>query len=174
MQDIAAATTLVSGHPWPELREMINEQIQQARPQIYVVQDMVLTPTPPVELSYLDNQQLKPHQLRQEIIRLFEETSQDQMPIDGACQLGVAKSLTFGAQTGRGSDNGCATKRILEPRYAQLIQLVHQLAQSAKVQALPYLGFQILKQHRDYHTHMTRTTFGCHLMHFGGHIESRK
>ena len=35
MQDNAAVTTLVSGHPWPELREMIREQVQQARPQIF-------------------------------------------------------------------------------------------------------------------------------------------
>ena len=73
----------------------------------------------------------------------------------------MAKSLTFGAQPGRGSDDGCVIKRTLDPRYAQLIQLVHKLAQVVEGQALPYLVFQILKleqgqvlnQHRDYHNH---------------------
>ena len=70
---------------------------------------------------------------------------------------GVAKSLTFGAQTGRGSNNG-VTNRAHEPKYARLIEVVHQLAQSAEGAALPHLGLQILKleqgqvlnQHRDY------------------------
>ena len=30
MQDISATTTLVSGRPWPELREMIREQVQNS------------------------------------------------------------------------------------------------------------------------------------------------
>ena len=40
VEDIAAQTTLVSGHPWPELREMIHEQVRKARPQIYAVQEV--------------------------------------------------------------------------------------------------------------------------------------
>ena len=39
--------------------------------KFYAVQDVVLTPAPPVELSYLGN--FNPQQVRQEIIRLFEE-----------------------------------------------------------------------------------------------------
>ena len=86
----------------------------------------------------------------------------------------MAKSLTFGAQTGRGSDNGCLVKRTLEPRDAQLIQLVHQLAQAVKGQALPHLGFQILEleqgqvlnQHRDYHNH-NHPDYRNHTMKFG-------
>ena len=44
MEDISAQTTLVSGHPWPDLREMIHEQVQKARPQIYAVQEVVHNP----------------------------------------------------------------------------------------------------------------------------------
>ena len=66
---------------------------------------------------------------------------------------GVAKPLTFGAETGRGSD--------LDKKYAKLIQLIHQVAQSVVDTALPNLGLQIrkleqgqvLNQHRDYHNH---------------------
>ena len=72
---------------------------------------------------------------------------------------GVAKTLTFGAQTGRGSDNGCVINRTKEQRFVKFIKLVHQMAQSVTGDALPYLGFKILKldkdqnlnQHRDYH-----------------------
>ena len=95
---------------------------------------IMLTPTPPVELSCLDRSAtFKPHQVRQEIVRLFEENQP--RPNANRWRLSVvAKSLTFRAQTRRGSDNGCAIKRTPVPRYAQLIQLVHQLAQAAKDQ----------------------------------------
>ena len=58
---------------------------------------------------------------------------------------GSARSLTFGAQTGRGSDNGCVIDRTDDPKYGRLIDIVHQLAQAAEGPALPYPGFQILK-----------------------------
>ena len=99
MEDITAATTLVSGHSWPELREMIHEQVQQARPQTFAVQDVVLTPYPPVELSYLGKSvNFRPHQVRQEIIRLFEE-NQPRPNANRWGLSGVAKSLTFGRST---------------------------------------------------------------------------
>ena len=52
----------------------------------------------------------------------------------------VALSLTFGAQTGRGSDRSCVMRRTLEPVYQELISMVHELAQNAAGAALPYLG----------------------------------
>ena len=136
-----------SGHPWPELRE-IHEQVQKARPQIYAVQDVVLTSTPPVEFGYISKSaNFKPQHVRQEITRLFEEINQDQILTDGDClaQPSDLKSLTLGLQTGRISDTGCVIKRTLEWKHEQLIQLVHQLAQAVVGQALPYLGFRILK-----------------------------
>ena len=51
MEDIASQTTLVSGHPWPELREMIHEQVQRTRPSINAVQEVVPTPTPLIQMK---------------------------------------------------------------------------------------------------------------------------
>ena len=51
---------------------------------------------------------------------------------------GSAASLTFGAQTGRGSDRSCVIKRTLDYDYYPLITLVHQLAQNAAGSVLPY------------------------------------
>ena len=84
----------------------------------------------------------------------------------------VALSLTFGAQTGRGSDRSCVIRRTLEPVYQELISKVHEMAQNAAGAALPYLGIQILKleagqelnQHRDYHNH---PDYPNHTMKFG-------
>ena len=86
----------------------------------------------------------------------------------------VASSLTFGAQTGRGSDRSCVIRRTLEPVYQELISKVHELAQNAAGAALPYLGIQILKleagqelnQHRDYHNH---PDYPNHTMKFGNY-----
>ena len=60
-------------------------------------------------------------------------------------QSAAAKTLTFEAQTGRGSDTGYVITRTQETRYSKLIKLVHSLAQSTPEAVLPYLGFQILK-----------------------------
>ena len=73
----------------------------------------------------------------------------------------LAKSLTCGAQTGRGSDNSCVVNRTHEQKHARLTEVVHQLAQSAEGAALLHLKFQIVKleqgqalsQHRDYRNH---------------------
>ena len=85
---------------------------------------------------------------------------------------GTALSLTFGAQTGRGSDRSCVIKRTLDRAYQQLINCVHEMAENAAGAALPYLGIQILKleegqelnQHRDYHNH---PDYPNHTMKFG-------
>ena len=85
---------------------------------------------------------------------------------------GTAQSFTFGAQTGRGSDQSCVIKRTTDYKYHILITLVHQLAENAVGPALPYLGFRILKlgagrnlnQRRDYHNH---PDYPNHTMKFG-------
>ena len=56
---------------------------------------------------------------------------------------GAAKTLTFGTQTGRDSDQACVIHRTLHPKYQELIQLIHSLAQSTETR-LPYLGAQVL------------------------------
>ena len=50
MQDISAQTTLVSGHPWPELKELIHEQMQKSSLMVHAVQEMLLTEPQPIEL----------------------------------------------------------------------------------------------------------------------------
>ena len=95
-----------------------------------------------------------------EVIAWFEHLHPTSNPNRGRLS-GTAQSLTFGAQTGRGSDRSCVIKRTTDYQYHGLIDQVHQLAQNAVGPALPYLGFQILKlgvgqnlnQHRDYHNH---------------------
>ena len=109
--------------------------------------------------------------MRREIIRWFEHFHPTPNLNRGRLS-GSAASLTFGAQTGRGSDRSCVIKRTLDYDYYPLITLVHQLVQHAAGSVLPCLGFQILrlgpgqnlKQHRDYHNH---AEYPNHTMKFG-------
>ena len=142
MQAIANNTHLVSSHTWFELRDMIDEQVQKTHPQIYAVEEVVLTPIPPVQFTHLaTSDNFKPNKARQKVIRLFE--THHPPPNPNRWRLsGTTKSLTFGAQTGRGSDNGCVVNRTYEAKYARLIAVVHELAQAANGPALPYLGSQ--------------------------------
>ena len=113
----------------------------------------------------------KPSDVRREIIRWFENFHPTPNLNRGRLS-GSAASLTFGAQTGRGSDRSCVIKHTLDYDYHSLIALVHQLAQNAAGSVLPYLGFQILRlgpgqnlnQHRDYHNH---AEYPNHTMKFG-------
>ena len=74
MEDITAQTTLVSGHPWPELREMIHEQVQRTHPRIHAIHEVVPTPAPPVQMKYPGKSvSFNPHRARQEVMHLFEE-----------------------------------------------------------------------------------------------------
>ena len=175
MQDISANTTLVSGHPWPKLREMIHEQVQKTRPQIYAVGAVMPTSTPPVHLSHLGKSaHFNPHKARQKIIRLFEENQpKNQILTDDACReqphrLPLEHRLAEDLML-------VVFNRTHEQQYAKLIVLVRQLAQSAQRPALPYLGCQILKlergqvlnQHRDYHNH---PDYPNHIMNFGNYM----
>ena len=113
----------------------------------------------------------KPKDVRRDIIAWFEHFHPTPNLNRGRLS-GSAASLTFGAQTGRGSDRSCVIKRTLDYAYHPLITLVHQLAQNASGSVLPYLGFQILRlgpgqnlnQHRDYHNH---ADYPNHTMKFG-------
>ena len=110
----------------------------------------------------------KPSDVRREIVRWFENFHPTPNLNRGRLS-GSAASLTFGAQTGRGSDRSCVIKRTLDYDYHPLITPVHQLAQNAAGSVLPHLGFQILRlgpgqnlnQHRDY------AEYPNHTMKFG-------
>ena len=107
-----------------------------------------------------------------EILALCWNACETSSNPNGGHLSGTAQSLTFGAQTGGGSDRSCVIKRTTDYKYRGLIDLVHQLAQNAVGPALPYLGFQILRlgagqnlnQHRDYHNH---PDYPNHTMKFG-------
>ena len=68
--------------------------------------------------------------MRKEIIAWFEHFHPTPNLNRGRLS-GSAASLTFGAQTGRGSDRSCAIKRTLDYDCHPLITLVHELAQNA-------------------------------------------
>ena len=112
-----------------------------------------------------------PGEVRRKIIEWFEHLHPSANPNRGRLSQ-TAQSLTFGAQTGRGSDRSCVIKRTNDYKFHQLMALVHELAQNAIGPMLPYLGFQILKleegqnlnQHRDYHNH---PDYPNHTMKFG-------
>ena len=175
MSDIASQTTLITGHPWPELKEIIREQVQKSSPTIHAVQEVALIEPPPIVLSYpRKSVTFSPHQARHGIAKLLD--ANHPQPNPNRIRLsGSAKTLTFGAQTGRASEKGCVIKRTHEQKYSRLIQVVHKLAQSVIGAALPYLGLQLLKlergqnlnQHRDYHNH---PEYPNHTMKFGDNV----
>ena len=161
MEDISTQATLISGHSWTELRDMIKAQVQEAQPQIYSVKAMTVPIVPLVEFSRIvPMDHFCPGKVKRAVIALFDQLHPAPNPNRGRLS-GSARSLTFGAQPGRGSDHNCVINRTTDIKYARLMDLVHLLVQNAKGPALPYLGFQILKlevgqklnQHRDYHNH---------------------
>ena len=161
MKDIARKATLVSGHAWSELKDMIDNRVYEPQPQIYSVKTVAVPEAPKVLLSATPRtHHFIPNNVRKQIVEWFEHFHPPANPNRGRLS-GTASSLTFGAQTVRGSDHSCVIKRTLDYKFQPLITLVHELAQSAVAPMLPYLGFQILRlgvgqslnQHRDYHNH---------------------
>ena len=172
MEDIAKHAVLVSGHSWRELRNMLDNRTHEPQPQIYSVKAVDVPETPKVLLSAVPRtHHFLPGEVRKKIIAWFERLHPSANPNRGRLS-GTAQSLTFGAQTGRGSDRSCVIKRTTDHRFQSLMTLVHELAQNAVGPMLPYLGFQILKlgagqnlnQHRDYHNH---PDYPNHTMKFG-------
>ena len=157
MEDIAKHADLVSGHSWRELKEMLENQAYEPQPQIHSIKAVEVPETPMVLISLVPrNDHFLPWKVRDKIVELFENLHPSANPNRGRLS-GTAHSLTFGAQTGRGSDRSCVIKRTTDYQFHVLITLVRQLAENAVGPALPYLGFQTLKlgagqnlnQHRD-------------------------
>ena len=46
MPDIDAQTTLIAGHPWPELQKLIHEQVQKSSLMDHAVKEVLLTEPP--------------------------------------------------------------------------------------------------------------------------------
>ena len=173
MEDIARNATLVSGHSWQELQNMLDDQAHEPQPQIYSIKAVTVPEAPLVVFSQVATTKhfFQPWKARLDVIAWLKELHPSSNPNRGRLS-GTAQSLTFGAQTGRGSDRSCVIKRTTDYQYRGLIDLVHQLAQDAVGPALPYLGFQILRlgvgqnlnEHRDYHNH---PDYPNHTMKFG-------
>ena len=141
MHDIASKANLLSGHTLDQLREMLDTMVREPKPQIYSVKAIAIPEPSKVVFTKV------PHTMhfhaRKEIVKWFEHFHPTPNLNRGRLS-GSAASLTFGAQTGRGSDRSCVIKRTLDRDFEPLMTLVHQLAENAAGSALPYLGFQIL------------------------------
>ena len=150
---------------WRELKEMLDNRAHEPQPQIYSVKAVEVPETPTVLLSAVPrNAHFTPWKVREKIVELFEHLHPPANPNRGRL-FGTAQSLTFGAQTGRGSDRSCVIKRTTDHKFGILMTLVHQLAQNAVGPMLPYLGFQILKLGvGDYHNH---PDYANHTVKFG-------
>ena len=175
MEDIAGKAKLISGHKWSELKNMLDNRNYEPQPQVYAVKAVAVPDTPKVALSETPRtQHFVPTNVRKRIVEWFEHFHPNPNPNRGRLS-GSAPSLTFGAQTGRGSDRSCVIKRTLDHQFDPLVALVHELAQNAVGPLLPYLGFQIfrlgvgqsLNQHRDYHNH---PDYPNHTMKFGKYM----
>ena len=145
MKDIAAKANLVSGHNWSELKDMIDNRAYEPQPQIYSVKAIDVPEPPDVLLSSTPcTYYFIPNDVRNQIAQWLEHFHPSPNPNRGRL-TGTAPSLTFGAQTGRGSSRSCVIKRTLDHNSHPLMTLVHTLAQNALGPMLPYLGFQILR-----------------------------
>ena len=172
MEDVSKRAELLAGHSWRELKEMLETYTHEPHPQIYSVKTVEVPKPPDVVFTMVPRtQHFVPSEARKNIMAQFDRLRATPNANRGRLS-DTALSLTFGAQTGRGSDRSCVIKRTLDYEYQALISCVHQLAQNAAGSALPYLGIQILKlgkgqqlnQHRDYHNH---PDYPNHTMKFG-------
>ena len=174
MEHMTRRAQLIKGHSWGELKEMLENHAREPHPQIYSVKSVDIPELPEVVFTTVPRtQHFVPSEVRKNIMKMFEYLKPSPNANRGRLS-NVAVSLTFGAQTGRGSDRSCVIRRTLEPVYQDLFSKVHEMAQNAAGAALPYLGIQILKleagqelnQHRDYHNH---PDYPNHTMKFGSY-----
>ena len=110
MKDIARKATLLSGHTWDELKEMIDNQTYEPQPQIYSVKTVAVPQPPNVVFTTVPHtHHFRPNDVRKETIEWFFEHFHPTPNLNRGRLTGTAPSLTFGAQTGRGSDRSCVS-----------------------------------------------------------------
>ena len=137
MEDVSKRAELKKGHSWRELKEMLENHTQEPHPQIYSVKTVEVSNPPEVVFTKVPRtQHCNPAEVRRNIMAMFDRLRATPNHNRGRLS-GTALSLTFGAQTGRGSDHSCVIKRTLDPVYQELISRVHELAQNAAGAALP-------------------------------------
>ena len=170
MCDIANNAVLISGHS-QELKMLVEDQVCEPQPQIYSVKAVTVPKAPMVIFSPVSpTDHFHPRKTRLDIMEWFDSFHPSNNLNRGRLSA-TARSLTFGAQTGRGSERSCIIKRTHDYQCFSLIRIVHDMAQHANP-APPHLGFQILKlekgqqlnQHIDYHNH---PDYPNHTMKFG-------
>ena len=104
---------LSSGHTWRELRNMLDNRRYGPQPQVYAVKTVAILETPKVVLTDAPRtHHFISTDVRKKIKEWFEHFHPAPKPNRGRLS-GTASSLTFGAQTGRGSDRSCVIKRTL-------------------------------------------------------------
>ena len=139
MHDIARKAKRIFGHTLDDLQEMLATMAREPQPQIYSVKTIAVPePSKVVFTAVPQTMHFKPSDVRREIIRWFENFHPTPNLNRGRLS-GSTASLTFGAQTGRGSDRSCVIKRTLDYDYHPLITLVHQLASNAAGSVLQFL-----------------------------------
>ena len=117
MEDIVKHATLVSGHSWQKLKKMLDNQAHEPQPQIYSVKAVKVHETPVVLISLVPRTDpFLPWKVRGKIIELFEHIHPTANP-NRSRLSGTAQLLTFGAQTGRGSDRSCVIKRTTDYQF---------------------------------------------------------
>ena len=92
---------------------------------------------------------------------------------------GGSRGLFLGAQTNRGYEKGCVSRKTFDGQYTQVLQRVHALARCCQ-KGIPYVGIcltrleagQGLNQHRDYRNHEKYLNYTINFGHYtGGHLE---
>ena len=87
----------------------------EQHPQIYSVKSVDIPELPDVVFTRVPRtQHFAPSEVRRSITTMFEYLKPSPNANRGRLS-NVAVSLTFGAQTGRGSDRSCVIRRTLEP-----------------------------------------------------------
>ena len=111
MHDIAKKATRISGHTMDDLQDMLATMAREPQPQIYSIKTIAIPePSKVVFTTVPPAGPFKPSKVRKEIIRWFGHLHPAPNLSRGRLS-GSAASLTFGAQTGRGSDRSCVIKR---------------------------------------------------------------
>ena len=92
---------------------------------------------------------------------------------------GGSRGLFLGAQTNRGYEKGCVSRKTFDGQYTQILQRVHALARCCQ-KAIPYMGIYLTKleagqglnQHRDFRNHEKYLNYTINFGHYtGGHLE---
>ena len=92
---------------------------------------------------------------------------------------GGSRGLFLGAQTNRGCQQGCVSKRTFDAQYLPVLKKVHSLAKRCRKE-LPYMGIYLTKletgqglsQHRDFRNHERYLNYTINFgLYAGGHLE---